>query len=87
MAEWLEDLQPQGTQSHPSAVSELCFWCLDSAWVGPRHQQFWDMNNHRQSPLAEGRDRKEVGAEAQGALRGLTERKGRASMVRAMEKC
>lgn len=82
----------RGFAASRDAVTPLCsiravFLGLDSAWVGPRHQQFWDMNNHRQSPLAEGRDRKEVGAEAQGALQGLTERKGRASMVRAMEKC
>lgn len=35
--------------------------------MGPGPHQFQDLNNHSQSPLAEGRGRKEVGAEASGA--------------------
>ena len=52
--------------SQPSAVSELPFRCQNSAWVGPLAPLVSGSEQPQQSPLAEGRGRKEVAAEACG---------------------
>ena len=48
------------------------------AWVGPWHHWFRNLNNHRQSPLAEGRGRKEVRRRPKGLPPGpgVEERRG-----------
>lgn len=67
VAKRLGDSEPQGTHVTTLCSIRAAFRCQNSAWVGPLAPPLVSGSEQtQQSPLAEGRGRKEVAAEACG---------------------
>lgn len=58
--------EPQGTEVTPLCSIRAAFLVSGLSVGGAPGPQFQDLNNHSQSPLAEGGSRKEVGRRLQG---------------------